>query len=86
MNTKNPFIARLLRSIEPLPHNVYDYSKLDLIDVDIFSLKAALLIFNLDDKKRSRWIPLSQIKKDKHNNIWLPNWLLDKIKTDDKND
>jgi hypothetical protein len=85
MKESNPFFDRLITSIEPLPHNVYDYCKLDLIDIDMFGDRAALIIFNIDKNKRTRWIPFSQLRKDRNSEVYITKWLMDKIKVDDFN-
>jgi primosomal protein N'' len=85
MNEDN-WTEKLLKSIESLPHEVYKFTKLDARSADMFSEKSVLLIFYLDDKRRSRWLPFSQLRKDNNNNIWLATWLAEKLKKDLKND
>jgi hypothetical protein len=81
MNDDN-FTKHLLESIEPLPQDVYNYTKLDVEAADMFSLKAAYIRFLLNSVKRYKWIPFSRLRKDNNNNIWIANWLLEKIKKD----
>lgn len=86
MKSDDPFNQRLLKSIEQLPHDVFNYTKLQVIDIDLFSDKAVCLVFNLDNERRSRWIPYSQLKKDNKENVWITNWLFTKIRSDRRND
>jgi len=85
MNSDN-FTEHLLNAIEQLPHDVFNFTKLDARSADMFSIKAVLLVFNLNEERRTRWLPFSQLRKDGNNNIWIANWLLEKIQTDGKND
>jgi|WetSurMetagenome_2_1015567.scaffolds.fasta_scaffold2026593_1 hypothetical protein len=82
----DPYTNRLLESIGLLPRDVYNFAKINFISADLFSDKAVLLVFNLDGNNRSRWIPFTQLKKDRNNNIWIKSWLLTKIKSDGKNE
>lgn len=77
-----------LKTVQPLPHDVFNFTKIEALDADLLSEKAVLLIFKLkgSDQKRSRWIPFSQLRKDNNNEIWLSNWILERIKSDGKND
>ncbi len=85
MNDDN-FTKHLLESIELLPQDVYNYTKLDVEAADMFSLKAASLRFHLNGVKRYKWVPFSRLRKDNKNNIWIANWLLEKIKKDPRDD
>lgn len=76
------FISTILQ----LPHDVFNYTKLELLRVDLISASAALIVFALNNATRSRWIPFSQLRKDGNNEVWIANWLLNKIKLDNKND
>lgn len=88
MKTEDPFNKRLIESVQPLPHDVFNYTKIEAFDADLLTEKAVLLIFRLKDsyQKRSRWIPFSQLRKDNNNEIWLSNWIYARIKSDGKND
>jgi hypothetical protein len=76
------FISTILQ----LPHDVFNYTKIELLRVDLISASAALIVFVLNNTTRSRWIPFSQLRKDGNNDVWMSNWLLNKIKLDNIND
>ena len=88
MNTESFSNQSFLKTVEPLPHDVFNYTKIEALDADLLTEKAVLLIFKLkdSDQKRSRWIPFSQLRKDNNNEIWLSNWIYTRIKSDGKND
>lgn len=77
-----------IRTVQPLPHDVFNYTKIEALNADLLTEKAVLLIFKLkdSDQRRSRWIPFSQLRKDNNNEIWLSNWIYSRIKSDGKND
>ncbi len=85
MISNDPMKEELLKAVEKLPHNVYEFTKLASPQIDLLSLKAAFIICNNDEIKIERWIPFSQLKRDRNNDIWISNWLLNKIMEDEKN-
>lgn len=88
MDTTSFANQSFLKTVQPLPHDVFNYTKIEAIDADLLTEKAVLLIFQLkdSDQRRSRWIPFSQLRKDNNNEIWIANWILERIKSDGKND
>lgn len=80
-NIDKAFISTIIQ----LPHDVFNYTKIELQRVDLITTTAALIVFILDNSTRSKWIPFSQLRKDTNNDVWITNWLLNKIKTDNKN-
>ena len=75
------WISLLLDKIEILPHNVFDYTKIELHRIDLFSTKAAFLIFTIrKDIRHERWIPYSQLKKDNNDCLWLSKWMIKNLK------
>ncbi|MBI1936701.1 MAG: hypothetical protein HYS25_01110 [Ignavibacteriales bacterium] len=71
-----------LKTVQPLEHDVYNYTKVEALDVLLLTDKAVELLFILNGEKVSRWIPFSQLRKDNNNEIWIANWLLEKIKVE----
>ncbi len=86
MINDDPYNNRLLESIELLPRDVYNFTRINIISADLFSDKAVLMVINIDGNNRSRWVPFTQLKKDRNNNVWIKSWLLIKIKSDGRND
>ena len=77
---------QLLKSIEPLPQNVYDFKNIELIRIDLFSKGAVFLVFKTEKKyTHERWIPYSQLRKDINNEIWLSMWIYNKLKLKEEN-
>lgn len=79
------WLKQLLSKIEPLPQNVYNFIKIELLRIDLFSKGAAFLVFKTEEHTHERWIPYSQIKKDNNNNLWISKWLYNKLKLNQEN-
>lgn len=80
------WLPSLLEKVEQLPHNVFDYNKIKLIRIDLFSAKAAFLVFNIKQNiQHERWIPFSQLRKDKNENLWLSKWMIKNLKLNEEN-
>lgn len=88
MNLTSFANKKFMETVQPLSHDVFNYTKIEALDADLLTEKAVLLIFKFknSDQKRSRWIPFSQLRKDNNNEIWLSNWIFERIKSDGKND
>ena len=81
-----PWLGKLLQNVEPLPHNVYEYLKIDLLRIDLFSEKAAFLVFMTSKKlTHERWLPFSQIRKDTNGNLWITKWIYNRLKLKQEN-
>jgi len=76
MNLKDEF----LKSIQPLPSDVYNYNSIELAKIEIMTDRAAMLRFRIKhtDRFGTHWVPLSHIRKDKKNSIWLSKWYCEK--------
>ena len=64
--------------LEPLSGNVYDYT---LLHVDVIVLSKSDKAFKLikgDDLLQYIWVPISQMRADRNNNIWVSKWWTDK--------
>ena len=80
------WLKNLLNKVEPLPHNVYEYLKIDLLRIDLFSEKAAFLVFMTSKKlTHERWLPFSQIRKDTNGNLWITKWIYNRLKLKQEN-
>jgi hypothetical protein len=86
MKSSDPFTIALLKAIDTLPHDVFNFTKLNIACISLLTDKAVELFFNVNDKKYESWIPFSQLRKDNNNEIWIANWLLERIKTNSKNE
>lgn len=62
-------IDEIIDKINPLPSNVYDYTKIKLVPERITD-KAVSVI----SESRQRWIPLSVLRVDNNKEIWIANW------------
>lgn len=73
---------QILNTIEPLPHNVYDYTHLYIIDFMKETKDAMLLWIKLyhhsDADSFSGWIPKSVLRIDNNKDLWIANWFKDK--------
>lgn len=88
MNLNDHANKSFMETVEKLPHDVYNFTQINALNADLLTDKAVLLVFKLKDgdETRSRWVPISQLRKDNHNEIWLANWLLTRMQSDGKND
>jgi hypothetical protein len=86
MKTNSYANQGFLETVKLLPHNVFEYVKIDALEAELLTEKAVLLLFNLDKEKKSNWIPFSQLRKDNNNEIWLSKWWLQNKILNSKND
>jgi len=66
------------KHLEPLSSNVYDFT---LLHVDVIVLSKSDKAFKLikgDDLLQYIWVPISQLRADRNNNIWVSKWWTDK--------
>lgn len=72
----------ILNTINPLPHDVYDYTHLKVIDFIKSTNKAVNMWieqynYNGSDGY-SGWIPKSVLRVDRNNELWIQNWFKEK--------
>ncbi len=63
----------LFDSIEKLPSDVFNYHKVEFAGVSLMTDRAAMIKFRINstDKFTITCLPLSQLKKDNNNNLWI---------------
>jgi hypothetical protein len=74
------FLPYLLESTNKLPSDVFNFTHLKIECISLLTEKAVELFFNVNGKNYKSWIPFSQLRKDNQNEIWVANWLLNKLK------
>lgn len=69
--------TELINSVEHLPADVYNYNRIELASVELMTDRAAQIKFRINstDKFTLSWIPFSQLKKDKNNNLWISRFM-----------
>ena len=69
-------IENIIDHLEPLPHDVYNYTKVNNLE----PLKASALAVMIWYEGATRWIPFSVLRTDLNRNIWMANWFIEKEK------
>ena len=72
----------VLNTIDPLPHDVYDYTHLIVIDF-IKQTEKAVMIWvkqhrHSDADSFSGWIPKSVLRVDSNKDLWIADWWKEK--------
>ena len=81
----NSFTNRsFLETLQLLPHEVFNYTKIDAHEADLLTEKAVFLTFDLKRVRHERWIPFSQLRKDNNNIVWLSKWMIKNLKLNEE--